>query len=427
MLRFFIRLVIFAVVIGLSLYIGVQWKLKEDLKHFASKVRPYALFEYQSSAMSLAGTIILADISLYFQRQDITVTIDKIEYSSGSILDMAFFRRQLDSQKYPEQMTLKILEAVIPLTPPLVKYISAVEQDSIWSALNAMACGKIKHIGINQYFSMGYDYIVFSSESKFRRDEYSGNLVGGGWMNIEETNKLTYQLNLAGFYQKVNSPLTHQQTPTLEAFTLDIQDNGYNRHRNEYCASRSGQETVEYIEQHVEMVSQKLNSVGINMTLVGKRHYSDFLQPSSLLHLSVQPSESFSLADFGYYDEQQLRKLLGLKLQINHQTVGTLFDNWGLDRLNQIVMRDPSEDNKASNKPRYKTVFIKRAFQKHALSSVEKFINEKIRVIRNDGKKFEGKLTEIKNNKLLVAMTIQGGIVKVPVEIKTIDEFFVYQ
>ncbi len=427
MVRFLIRLVIYAFVIGLSLYIGVQWKLKEDLKHFGSKLKPYAQFDYQSSAMSLAGTIILTDISLHFQQQDITITIDKIEYSSGSILDMAFFRSQLDSQKYPEQMTLKIQEAVIPLTPPLVKYISSAEQGSIWSALNATACGKIKHIGINQYFSMGYDYIVFSSESEFRRDEYSGNLVGSGWMDIEETSKLSFQLNLAGFYQSVNGPLTHQQTPTLEAFTLDIQDNGYNRHRNEYCASRSGQETVEYIEQHVKMVSQKLNTVGIKMTLAGKRHYSDFLQPSSLLHLSVQPSVSFSFNDFGYYDEQQLRKLLGLRLQINHKTVATLFNHWRLDRFNQIVMSDLSDNTEASNKPRYETVFIKRVFQKQALSSVEKFINEKIRVIRNDGKKFEGKLTEIKNNKLLVAMAVEGGIVKVPVEIKTIDEFFVYQ
>lgn len=427
MFRFIIRFAIFAVVIGLSLYVGVQWKLKEDLNYLTSKLRPFVQFDYQSSAMTLTGTIVVTDIDLFFQQQDINITIDKIEYSGGSILDMAFFRRQINSRQIPQKISLKVQQAVIPLTPSLVKYISSAEQNSIWNALNATGCGKIKHIGINQYFSMGYDYIVFSSESNFRQDDYSGNLVGGGWLDIEDTIKFSYDINLAGFYQSMNAPLNESQLPTLEQLTFDIQDKGYNHHRNNYCSSRIGLKGDEYVEQHVEIVSQKLESVGIKMTLAGKRHYSSFRQPSSLLHLSVQPTVSFSIADFGYYDEPQLRKLLGLELQVNHQTVGTLFNNWALDKFEKIVVRDPEEEQSVDEQPRYKTVFIKRTFQKHPLSSINSFVNEKVRLIREDGKKFEGKLEEIKNNKLYVAMTLQGGIVTVTVDVKSVREFLVYQ
>lgn len=427
MLRFLIRLVIFAVVIGLSLYLGAQWKLKEDLQYFATKLKPYAEFEYESSVLTLAGTIKVTDVRLYFRQQDINITIDNVEYSGGSVFDMVFFRRMLDDRQTPQQMSLKMDAAIIPLTPSLVKYISSIEQGSTWNALNALACGKINHIGINQYFSMGYDYIVFSTESRFSQDKYSGNLIGAGWLDIEETTRFSYDLNLAGFYQSMGTAMSDQETPTLEQLTLEIQDKGYNQHRNNYCASRSGLGGDEYVDQHVQMVSQKLDSVGIKMTLAGKRYYNEYRQPSSLLQLSIQPSVSFSFADFGYYDEPELRKLLGIKLEINHQTVSTIFNGWALDRFSQIVVRHPSDETGGSNQSRYKTVFIKREFQKQPVSSVGKFINEKVRVIRSDGKIFQGKLSEIKNNKLYIAMPLQGGTVKVAVEIKSVKEFWIYQ
>ena len=427
MFRLLIRLGVFAVVIGLSLYIGVQWKLKEDLQYLETKLQPFVQFEYQSSVLTLNGTIILADVSLYFQQQDINISIDKIEYSGGSIFDMAFFRRQLDNRIMPEHMSLTINEAVIPLTPSLVNYVKSVEQDSTWNALNAMACGKIDHFGINQYFSMGYDYIVFSTGSEFNRDKYSGNLVGSGWLDVEETSRFSFDLNLAGFYQDMDVASNDRIAPTFERLTVDIQDKGYNHQRNSYCATRSGLDADEYVKQHVQMVSQKLDSVDIKMTLSGQRYYSEFRQPSSLLHLSIQPSVSFSFADFGYYDEPELRKLLGLKLEINHQTVTTLFNDWALDRFNQIVIRETSDETETGNQSRYKTVFIKREFQKQSVSSVRNFISQKIRVLRRDGKIFEGKLSEIKNNKLYIAMTRQGGIVEVAVEMGSVKEFSVYQ
>jgi len=426
MLRFLIRLAIFAIVIGSSLYLGAQWKLKEDLQYFANKLKPFAQFEYENSALTLAGTIIVTDVRLHFQQQDIKLSIDKVEYSSGAIFDMVFFRKLLDNRQTPQQMRLKMEEAVIPLTPSLVKYISSLEQGSTWNALNALACGKISHIGINQYFSMGYDYIVFSTESILSQDKYSGNLIGSGWLDIEETARFSYDLNLAGFYQSRDTAVNDRKTPTLEQLTLEVQDTGYNGHRNNYCASRSGLGGDKYLEQHVEQVSQKLKSVGIQMTLAGKRLYTEFRQPESILQLSITPSVSFSFADFGYYDEPELRDLLGIKLTVNHQTAATIFNGWALDRFKQIVVREPVDETENGNQARYETVFIKREFQKQPVSSAEKFINEKVRVIRSDGKIFEGKLSEIKNNKLYITMPLQGGTVKVAVEIKLMKEFWVY-
>ncbi len=427
MYRFLVRLVVFTFIIGLSLYLGVQWKLKEDLRHITSVFGPIVTIEYQNSAMLLTGTVVVTDIELHFRQQDIDISIDKIEYSSGSILDMAFLRGQLNSKEYPDKLNLVIHEAVIPLTPSLVKFIGSAEQDSVWNALNASACGKVRHLGINEYFSMGYDYLVFSAESQFHRDDYSGNLVGEGWLDVEETTKFNYQFDVAGVYERDTDPLRRDTTPSVEFFEMNIEDKGYNRHRNEFCASKSNLSSEQFIEQHVKTIAEKLNSVGIKMTLTGQRFYRDSMLPDSLLRLSIRPQVSFTMADFGYYDEQELRKILGLELEINKQIVTGVFNNWALDKFEKIDIRDDSEQEAAAKQKRFENIIIKRNYRRETLQTVKNYLNYKVKVVRNDGKIFEGNLTQINNDRYYISMPVQSGTVEVRIESKLIEEIFVYR
>jgi len=427
MYRFLVRLVIFALVIAISLYIGVQWKLKEDLKYIADKLAPNITFDYQSSSLTPSGKIVVTDISLYVRSQDLNMSVGKVEYSAGSIWDMAFFKNQLDDKKLPKKMYLSIDNLIIPLTPTLVKTIALFERRSTWDTLNSSACGDVKSFGINEYLNMGYDFIVLSSESEFYQDSYSGNLVARGSVDIEETSKVSYQFNLSGIYEAVGSSISDENMPTFESLNIDFQDTGYNRHRNEFCSLKTGLSADKYIEKHIKTIVDTLKSVGIQMTLASQRSYKDFLQPSSRFQISMEPKPSFSVDDFGYYDENELRDILGLKLSVNDQNVESVFDQWSLEKFEQIVIEGTAIENNDLFKPRYENVLIKRSFEKESLSSVGKFINYKVKVIRNDGKIFQGKLTKINDNKLFISMMIEKGIVKISVETGLVKEFFVYR
>jgi len=425
MVRFFVRLMTFALAIAVSLYIGVQWKLKQDLKYLTSKIAPQIQFEYESSSLTPGGTIVITGIHLYIRAQDLKISIAKVEYSAGSIFDMAFLKGQIDDQKFPEKVSLAIDQLIVPLTPSLVKTIAVFEQGSTWNALNASACGAIKHFGVNEYFSMGYDYIVFSSQSEFHQDDYSGNLIGKGWYDIEETSKFSYELNLSNFYQAVN--VSDDDFPTLESLSFDIEDNGYNHHKNEFCSLKLGVSASEYVDQHVKTVVKSLAGVGIQMTLASQRIYKNSMQPLSRLKLSIEPKPSFSFADFGYYNETELRDILRLKIAVNGENVGKIFNHWSLDKFDQVVVEGAIVEQSDLLKSRYENVIIKHFFEKVSLSLARNFMNYKIKIIRNDGKTYIGKLTEIKDNKLYVAMQIEQGIVEVSVEKNLITEFFVYR
>ncbi len=425
MIRMFIRLLIFVLAIGLSLYIGVQWKLSEDLKYLSKQLKPFVTFEYQNSMLTLDGRIVLDEINLFFPTDNLNVTVSKIEYSSGSIFDMAFFSRQVKDVDLANQITLTINEAVIPLTPALVKFIASAEQGSSWNALNAVACGKNTHLGINEYFSMGYDYIVFSSYFNFYRDDYNGNLMGGGWLDVEDSTKTTFQLSLSGLYEQLAAK-TSKNTTHIELLDLTIKDKGYNQHRNEFCGLKSNTDPQQYVQQHIQEVVQKLKSVDIDFPLSSQRLYAESMQPSSRIHIRTEPQVDFSFKDFGYYNEAEIRKRLKLKLEVNGKKVSNIFNHWSLKKFNEIVFSNKDDDRVKRINQAYKNIVIKRKFIKKKISSAKNHINEKVKILRHDGKIIQGILTEIEGDRLYIERRIERGFIKVSIEKKAMASFYVY-
>lgn len=427
MLQFIIRLLIFSVAISLSLLIGVQWKLNEDLKYLSSNHRYDFDFSYDSSVITPLGQIILKDVKIYSQKLDVEITINEIQYSSGSIFKMAFLRQEFESGEFPELLELKIDQAVIPLSPSLVKAIKAFEKESVWGHLNASACGNVKSIGINQYFSMGYDYLVLSAETSLYKDPLSRNLHGKGWLEIEETSEIQFRLNLTDFYNNQLTHLLDTRFSQIEMFDLTVKDAGYNYHKNEYCSGRSQLSTADYLKQHVKIIQQKLRSVGIKMTPSGQRDYSDFLKPNSELHLHMEPDANFTAVDFSYYNEIELRKRLNLKLEVNDKNVPLFFNDWDLKKFQNISLKDKKAATSSTKIKRYKTILIKRQFQLEKLSDVEKYIDYKVKLLRVNGKETIGKLKRVYKKRLYIAMNVQKGTVEIPVLIKDIKTFSVFR
>jgi len=427
MYRFIVRTIIFIFVMSLSLYIGAHWKLSEDLKYIKKQLSPMTQFDYENSSLTLDGKVVVSGINLYFRAQDINVTVNRIKFSSGSIFRMAFLRDIFDEDFSSSDFYLNIDGAVIPLTPSLVKYISETEQPSILDNLEASACGSVKRIGFKEYFSMGYDYVVFSTEGRFHQDSYNGNLLGHGWLDIEETSKIDYQIDIANVFAEQDKLSPNLEAGNLEKLKLRIEDKGFNRHKNEFCGIKSNQTAEQFIEKHVKEIAQHLAAAGIKMTPSGKRIYKEFIQPSSIVELSIQPESSFSFNDFGYYDEKELRSLLGLSFTVNGQTTEQIFNGWSLDKFNQIDTRAGKVQEEPITNKRYELITIKRSFELEDVSKANLFIDQEVKAVRDDGKEYVGKLRRIENEKLYIAMAIQGGVVQASLDRSRVASFYVYR
>jgi len=282
-------------------------------------------------------------------------------------------------------------------------------------------------MGINQYFSMGYDYIVASGETRFFQDPYNNQLQIEGWTEIEETSKISYQLNLSDYQQQ--EWLIKSDLSNIRSLIFSLTDKGFNRKKADYCANQSEISTKEFMQQHLKVLSQKLAQADLKLTPQALSAYSNFIQPSSQVNILLEPEESFSNKDFYYFNESELNRLSGFKLEVNHQPVKQIFENWSFDKYKKIKIysrTNQPESNPIFNK-RFETLLIKRSFHQENLSKAEKFMDYRVKLIRDDGKIYLGHLKRINNKRIYVVKPIQGGEVEVSVQRGRVIEFFVYR
>jgi len=427
MLRFLVRFAVYFIGIGLGLYFIAQWRLSESLEQLNGRFGSNLKFEYSSAQVSPFGKLVLNNVIISFIKQDAVISVGKIEYSTGNVFDTAFLYQHLYANDIPEDLSLNFSNVVLPLTPTLIKYLSKQETDSTVRSLLLSACGNVQQMGIKEYSAMGYDYIVFSGGLTFQSDQNLQSLTANGWFDIEETASLKFELNLPNVGSERSALLVTNKELTIDSLKVNLEDTGLNRRKLEYCASKSQLAGDGFAEAHLDTIRQRLNSVGIDLTLAGARTYKEWIQPGSQLELSIKPAANFTFNDFGFYDELELRRLLGLDLKINGRLRSHVFEQWALDKFNTIRIRNSSNSNAAAPVKRFETVYVKRVYHQEPVEKAGEYIGYKIKLVRTNGKTSIGTLNKINKNKLYVDIKVQTGILQTAIKLKQIKEFHVYR
>ncbi|MCF6193566.1 MAG: hypothetical protein L3J46_04445, partial [Kangiellaceae bacterium] len=411
----------------LSLYFIAQWRLSENLEQLNERFGSNLNFEYSSARVSPFGNLVLNNVTISFIKQDAVISVGKIEYSTGNIFDTTFLYQHLYANDIPENLRLSFNDVVLPLTPTLIKYLSNKEADSTTRSLLLSACGDVQQMGIKEYSAMGYDYFAFSGGVTFQREQNMQILAARGWLDIEETARLNFDMNLSNITSERKELLAATKDLTIDTFNADLRDNGLNRRKLEYCASKSQLAGDGFIEANLATIKQRLNSVGINLTMAGVRSYKEWIQPGSQLELSIEPVVNFTFNDFGFYDEAELRRLLGLDLKINGRLRSHIFDHWALDKFNTIRIRNAYDSDINTPLKRFETVYIKRVYHQEPVEKAPGYIGYKIKLVRSNGKTSIGTLNRISKNKLYVDIKVQAGILQTAIKVERIKEFHVYR
>lgn len=427
MFRLAIRFLVFSTVLAIGFYSVVQWRAVEELNLLKQQWHSDIEFQFESAKIYPNGNLVINDVSLFFVKQGISVSIEQIEYSVGSLMEVVFLSDHIKIGQLPDDVRVVLNKVVIPLTPLLVKFLSQTDENNTWKSLQASACGSKNKIGMSEYFSMGYDNLVFSSVTEFAKNIYNGSYAGKGWLDIEETSRLDYRFGLLLEQSNKIPTVNTLKTASITSLNLSLKDTGYNRHRNEYCSLKSESSTEVFLTEHIKTVRQRLNSVGIKLTLAGERAYKQMLEEESLLEISVSPSASFSFNDFGYYDEKELRGLLNLNVQINDSTIHHIFDGWALDKFNKISIRKKQGIVQDAAQQRFETIVVKRNYHQESLRDLDRFLDYKVKVEQKNGSITTGKLRKLAKGKMFLDIALQGGVIQKTIRIDGIEKFFVYR
>ena len=419
-----LKVIGFLFVLSISFYLFAQWQLKANLDQLIIDSGKDIEISYDSARVTLVGTALIRGSSLYIPALNIQIAVDEVEFGASSIIDLLFGSDSSGKYSIPEQLTLRLKNANLPLSTTLVSMIKSVEQPSHLSALEASGCGQKTHIGIDEYLAMGYQSVNVSGEFTFEKSAEVGDIIskisGSAHLDITDMTRFNYQFELSNILNDFSDFSQFELMPTLDYFAMDITDLGYNFRKNTYCAEQEKTTIALYTDNHIKLVGDALKSAKLNMSDDIKRTYRELLQPGSTVHFSISPQAGFSFDSLFHYNEQELREVLGLELKVNNFDLPTIFDGWQLNKFDKVVVLSPKEIAKKNRIKRYK-YYLK------PLVNANRYISKQVKIVKPNGVVLEGRLDAVNKESIRLLISYQQGTSEGEIDKDQIDSFYVYQ
>lgn len=437
MLRYFVRLMLFAVVlIGGSMF-AAQWKLKDNLKDFANTVRPFMEFDYDAASVSYTGEVKINGISLFIQSMGVHIDIGELKFFTGNLYQLATLKSNIKAQKLPEQAHLILKNVLLPFDSKMLRVMDKNVTVNSADILDTAFCGEITRFGLDEFEAMGYSYLSFSSEMFYLLDKRSGSITLSGNVDIEDAYKTDYQINISGvlsWIEEVSEQMSGAAdedsrfiTPDLSLLEVRVQDQGLHLKKAEYCSQQENSNT-DYYSGHAAEIEQLLSGVDIILPEDFKSLYIESIQPDSRVNWLFRPKINFKLENIKNYDYSQLVEASGLEVEVNNKPVDLTIEGLSFKKMSKLVaLVRVQKEKEETLKPRYKLITIRQSFQKVSIGSMANYIKYRVRVTRNDGQLFEGKLAKMTRDKVWIIVRSKEGSVTLPVSLRSIKGFDVYK
>lgn len=436
-LRFLVKFLLLTIILAAAVILTAQWKLKKDLDEFSLLVSPVADFSYESAKIGLTGEVRVTAISTYIEAINTRIEIGEVTLSVGNLLDLALFKSNLNNKQIPDRGYITLTDVLIPFTPQLIDAAADDTPPTSMDLIQSAYCGDKDKIGLREIEAMGYDYLSFSGRDFFMLDRYSGSMVINGNFNIEEMFDVAYQVNIGGMMKWLEA-IQQQRAigqfqeeiiePDLELFELRVKDKGFNLKRAMYCSLRESTDTENYYTQHVSEAEKLLNSVNIQFTESAKTAYAESIKPNSDIFFFLKPKANFDFDGFSYYSAQELLDMSGLRVMVNDTAVTEFLSGWSGEnfaKISQNVIQERAKDD--PSQPLYRQVVVTKEYHDLPVSTARQYIGFQVRVRRDDGKLFDGKLSRAEDSSIWITQRSASGEITIPVALTRVSQFQVYK
>ncbi len=437
MLRILIRFFIFVALMVGGAFFFAQWKLKDELKTFSNQVRPFMDFNYDSASLNLDGEIKINGIGMYIQSVGAHVEIRELKLFAGNLYQLAFMQTGLQSKKLPEKTYIKFKDVLLPFDSKLLVELNRNMETTSIDVLETAFCGPVERFGLDEYAAMGYSFLSFSGDMQYLLDKYDGSLGLSGSFDIEDVYYTDFNLKVSGvlsWYEEFTQQMSGKRnssemyiTPDISSLEVNIKDQGFHLRKAEYC-SRLEESKTDYYSGHVDEIESKLADVGMAVPEELKLFYRESIQPDSRVKWSLQPKINFEIKNIADYDYLQFVESSGLKVWVNDKPVNLITEGWSLEKISKIKKQAQQlKDQSALPPPSYQFTIVPQSFQKISLNSIDKYLQYRVKVKRDDGQIFEGRLTKLSRDKIWIMTHNKNGKLTLPFNRSEINTVEVYK
>lgn len=415
--------------------IGYLWyEVKRSTDEMVQAAAPFATISYESIHTSLLGDEIgLDNISI---KPVITQDEFRIEQVRLSAPHLGYFIAAGDKVKKgqpPENLGIQIERIHIDMHSELFTMLEQMQkqaamaqgdEEDMWLAhLDTLGCGEISTFTISDYQEMGFTTIVADASLNMTYDEQSKRTLITADTHADNLYELGVDLDFNVTPQAMANAALVNNIPKM---TIRYRDTGYYQLRNNYCAKQNQSSVAEYVDHHINLLSNKLGATLPAQTLSS---YRQFMLKGGAMKVGLAPTDGQSLEGLQYYAPADIIDMLGLTLTINNSKLDANLIQWGNKPKATKLKPDTIRERPTVIREDVLQAKIKPEPQRPATPQLQtinvddaaNYIGKSVEVTTAEGMVRSGLLQDVNEDRILIEVKFRTGSLTFPVEYSKID------
>ncbi|MBM7059405.1 hypothetical protein JQX08_01675 [Pseudomonas sp. UL073] len=402
--------------IGLLIKLSLWWSVRSIMNDAITQLSPFMDISYGGITSSFDGRVGLQSLSVRVPAVNDSVRIAHAELKFNGLGELLRFKERLAEGKFPEQMALSLKGVALDVHGPLMQQLYETPAErSLWTAMSEVACGTVRSIGTDELLLMGYRTFDTDAELSYQFKPGAQSLALN--LTADSRDVLDMRLGLLLSNMSDSPGDLRVNPPRLKLWTIELNDNQYQRKVQAFCAAKLGQSEAAYVQTALDQFDNALRAQRIALDKPVLDGYRRYLQDPQALRLEMSPTEGMAWDGLQFFEPKDVLAMLRPAVLVNQQVVEPLGFTWfdptarAEPKVVDVVAVEKSETARAT--PQYEFVSV---------SSLPEYAGKRLQFITYDGAYYQGILRKVENGKAFLSVQFGTGGAEMFLRLDKIDK-----
>jgi len=423
---------------GLKTYIW--YDIKRNVDDSIVMVAPFVDITYDSIFSSLFnGVVGISGVVIRPKMTSDEFTIEEISFSAPGIFDILMLDSRFKNGVFPEYISFEMKGVNIDIDSEVFMMMADMqvqEEESqnpfLIERLDALGCGDIEKFGINDFSAMGYNLLNLdiSLNMALEQDTKQVKFV----MHIKDSNlySIDFTVQTGLDLNQLKSVGLQPIEPEISEMKIEYNDVGYYKLRNKYCAQQIEGSIEQYVDANIAQLAAELGAIFPKKSM---DTYREFMMSGGSLTVSLNPAETTMLSGLEFYKMADILDILGMEIVINGTGIDISKFDWntrvgkaiGKNDASGIINEQRSNPAVTRVNPSVRQGSAKtKKYRKVRKSQLSRYIGKNIQVETSIGKRRQGQLESVDEERIRILMKFGNGEFSFPVKLEDILQARVY-
>ena len=395
------RTLIYLIVLTSIPYFYLVWQAKGGVDTFLATHNLHGDFNYDWLWVDLDGYISLSNVSFYQQDYDPIFEAEILSIKLPSAFDYINSKEKVVYKEFPTNIEVSLLDAKTIKTPELLQLFGVNHIPTLLPLLFPNQCREVLYNELpNLQFDISTKFSIYRTaddvvvDFDFRNNELA-NAIGQFRVNN---------------FSEVNSDASF-----ISDLSLKFSEVYLIQQNTQKCLQSSPLERNKFIQSVADNIIKTSKDYQLLVNENSAKVIGEFIFAPQTVELifNLQEGKTFSQTDFKPY--HQLQQKLGLKIMLNEQPVGELFEAYNY--ITPPVAKDNQQPTNKAVKKDDNWISVN-------VGEIRKYLGAKVRVELYEGQPAEGYIERVNARQLELRQLKYKGESILPYSMNDIKSIF---